>query len=48
MTAITLQPDAIPVEMKVRPQWVCWKLEPNKDGNLTKMPYNPRTGGEAP
>jgi len=32
--AISLNPDGIPEEMKARPQWIVWKLTPNKDGNL--------------
>ncbi len=38
--------DAIPAELRARPQWVCWKLE-LREGKLTKVPYNPRTGGKA-
>ena len=28
-------------------KWVNWKLEKNKDGDLTKIPYNPHTKGKA-
>jgi len=38
--------EAIPEELRARPQWVCWKLE-LREGKLTKVPYNPRTGGKA-
>jgi putative DNA primase/helicase len=34
--------DAIPEEMRVRPQWAMWRIE---DGQ--KVPYNCRTGGKA-
>lgn len=32
---------------KDKPIWVCWRLEPGKDGKPTKIPYNPATGGKA-
>ncbi|MFL5655225.1 MAG: phage/plasmid primase, P4 family [Ktedonobacteraceae bacterium] len=31
-------------ELQARSQWVCWRKEERK-GKLTKVPYNPRTGG---
>ncbi len=34
--------DAFPDEVKSRPQFVVWKLEPGPDGRLTKILYNPR------
>lgn len=35
----------IPQELKDRRQWVCWRLEPDKDGGRPKkMPINPITG----
>lgn len=37
----------IPAEMKERKQWVCYTLEPNKDGHITKIPREPRTGARA-
>ena len=33
-------------EMKKEKRWVCWKLETRK-GQLTKPPYNPKTGKNA-
>lgn len=40
-----LKPDfaRIPEELKVRPQWVVWRCELNKDGKLTKVPYTTAT-----
>jgi len=36
-------------ELQARPQWVCWRKEQRKDNKnkLTKVPYNPWTGGQA-
>lgn len=36
----------IPVELKELQQWVGWKYE-ERGGRLTKIPKNPRTGGNA-
>ena len=36
----------IPPELKVLPQWVCWKWE-NRDGEPTKPLYNSKTGKKA-
>jgi len=38
-----LTPDfaKIPPELRARRQWVLWKIEPGKDGKMTKVPYNP-------
>lgn len=33
-------------EIKQKNQWVCWQYE-ERDGNQTKIPYNPKTGGKA-
>jgi len=33
--------DQIPSEIKKLRQWVVWKLEPDENGNPTKIPYNP-------
>lgn len=33
--------------LKCYPQWVSWKYEPNEDGKITKVPKNPKTGGNA-
>ena len=36
---------SFPQELKDRKQWVCWRLEPDKDGGKPrKMPINPVTG----
>lgn len=36
---------SFPQELKDRKQWVCWRLEPDKDGGKPrKMPINPNTG----
>lgn len=36
---------SFPQELKDRKQWVCWRLEPDKDGGMPrKMPINPVTG----
>lgn len=39
----------IPEELRIRPQWVCYKMEPANDGQgeLTKIPREPRTGARA-
>src|SRR3982751_2755687 len=34
----------VPAVMQAARQWCVWKLEPDKDGKLTKVPYNARTG----
>lgn len=44
--AVPFNGDAIPAEMKPRPQWLVWKEE-IRDGKPTKVPYNPRTTGKA-
>lgn len=36
----------IPSELQALPQWVCWRFE-YVDGELTKVPKNPRTGQNA-
>ena len=43
---LTPRPEKIPQELKVRPQWVCWSLE-EREGKPTKVPKNPKTGGNA-
>jgi putative DNA primase/helicase len=35
----TSSADAIPQELRDRPQWVLWKFEPDQDGRPTKVPY---------
>ena len=44
----TLDPnfDTIPDDLISLPQWVCWREE-IRDGKKTKVPVNPRTGGNA-
>ncbi len=39
--------DAVPAELRERDQWVCWKLEHNAQGKLTKVPYHAGTGARA-
>lgn len=39
--------DNIPDELKALPRWVMWRLEPGKDGNVTKIPYDARRGTKA-
>ena len=36
----------IPAELRALAQWVTWRLE-TRNGKLTKVPYNPRTGTRA-
>ena len=36
----------IPQELKVVPNWVAWKIE-IRDGKETKIPVNPKAGGNA-
>ena len=43
---LSVQPEGIPEELKIRPQWVNWRLE-ERDGKRTKVPYTPRTGRKA-
>lgn len=35
------------IELKQAPVWVCWKRELTPDGKPTKIPKNPKTGGNA-
>lgn len=35
---------AIPEELRLREQWICWKLEDIGAKKPTKIPYNPKTG----
>ena len=43
---MTLRLDKIPQELKGWHQWVCWAVE-KREGKPTKVPKNPRTGGNA-
>ena len=37
-----------PKELAQLPNWVCWRLEPDKkSGRDMKVPYNPKTGYRA-
>ena len=47
-TTLTLNIDAIPADLKARPQWVLWKNIPNKDPSKKprKVPYQ-TSGAEA-
>lgn len=38
--------DNIPIGLQQLDRWVCWKIE-DRDGKYTKVPINPRTGGNA-
>ena len=38
--------EQIPDELKIRPQWVNWRLE-KRGGDLPKVPYTPGTGRRA-
>jgi primase-polymerase (primpol)-like protein len=44
MASINLE--KIPSELKAHPHWVCWSFE-EREGKSTKIPKNPRTGGNA-
>lgn len=43
---LTVRSDCIPEELRARHQWVAWRLEERK-GEVTKVPYTPRTGCRA-
>jgi putative DNA primase/helicase len=43
---LPVRPEGIPQELNARPQWVNWRLE-KRNGELTKVPYTPRTGRKA-
>lgn len=43
---LQVRPQDIAEELKVRPQWVVWKLEV-RGGQTTKVPYAPHTGRRA-
>src|SRR5262245_1557481 len=42
---IDLIPENIPIELRTRPNWVCWRWA-QRDGKYTKPPVNPITGGD--
>lgn len=46
MYPTTLSIDRIPLCLRERAQWVCWKYV-NRDGRRTKVPVNPRFGWNA-
>lgn len=40
--------DKIPQELRLLPNWICWKAEPDETrGKIKKIPINPKTGGGA-
>lgn len=41
-----MTPNALPIALRDRPQWVCWASR-RRDGKQTKVPLNPDTGGFA-
>ncbi len=45
--ALEVISEGIPDELKVRPQWVCWRYALDSKGKWTKHPYNPRSGRKA-
>ena len=45
--ALKVISEGIPDELKVRPQWVCWRYALDSKGKWTKHPYNPRSGRKA-
>lgn len=40
------EPLAFPAELRALGQWICWRYE-EKDGRVTKIPYDPRSGRRA-
>lgn len=44
--ALEVLPDGIPDELKVRPQWVCWRYTLHRE-KWTKHPYCPGAGRKA-
>ncbi len=46
LEVLPVRPENVPDEMKIRPQWVNWRLE-ERDGELTKVPYTPGTRRKA-
>ena len=45
--ALKTIPECIPEEMKIRPQWVCWRYDLDEKDNWTKHPYNLQSGHRA-
>lgn len=43
---LAVRVEGIPAELKVRPQWVVWRLE-ERGGDMTKVPYTPGTDRRA-
>ena len=41
-----MYPNALPIELRDRPQWVCWTSQ-ERGGKQTKIPVNPTTGAFA-
>lgn len=46
-STLSCNPDGIPHELKMRPQWVGWNLETRENGKTTKVPINAQTGTKA-
>jgi putative DNA primase/helicase len=46
-TPIAYAPNKIPIYLRERPQWVCWKYELSPKGKWTKVPYQPGSGSKA-
>lgn len=44
--AVRLQPDAVPADLRALPRWVGWRYG-YRDGKVTKIPINGRTGRNA-
>jgi putative DNA primase/helicase len=45
--ALEVVAEAIPEELRIRPQWVCWRYALDEKGKWTKHPYNPQSGRRA-
>ena len=45
--ALDVVAEAIPEELRIRPQWVCWRYALDEKGKWTKHPYNPQSGRRA-
>ncbi len=45
--ALEVVAEAIPGELRIRPQWVCWRYALDEKGKWTKHPYSPQTGRRA-
>jgi hypothetical protein len=43
----TIEKNSFPSALTTLPHWVCWRLEQDKNGRDTKVPYNPALGRRA-